>query len=179
MHHKRAQKKEEDIRRQHEVQSRHEAALEVLRGLTLEAEEAADDNDADNDDGEFSRGRKKHDIFHRFQSLPIRKLCPFRYTVSKLIIHVTFNFDDDDRKNIEKHLQKKEGLDPSDKEYTSTVMDHFYFNIECWRERCRMHTPKALEHAKRLQAVINAMETDPGLTMKIQSSISITSWRLF
>ena len=46
-------KKEEDIRRQHEVQSRHEAALEVLRGLTLEVEEAADDNDADNDDGEF------------------------------------------------------------------------------------------------------------------------------
>ena len=62
------------------VQSQHEAALEVLRGVTLEAEEAADDNDADNDDGEFSRGRKKHDAFHQFQSMPIGKLCPLRST---------------------------------------------------------------------------------------------------
>ena len=106
------------------MQSRHEAALEVLRGLTLEAE-AADDNDADNDDGEFSWGRKKHDLFHRFQSLPIGELCPLRSTVSKLLIHATFNFDDDDRKNIEKHLQQKKGLDPSDEEYASTVMDRF------------------------------------------------------
>ena len=62
------------------MQSRHEAALEVLRGVTLEAEEAADDNNADNDDGEFSRGRKKHDVFHQFQSLPIGKLYPLRST---------------------------------------------------------------------------------------------------
>ena len=126
------------------MQSQHEAALEVLRGLTLEAE-AADDNDADyGDDGEFSRGRKKHDVFHRFQSLPIGQLCPLRSTVSKLLFHATFNFDDDDRENIEKHLQQKRGLDPSDKEYASTLMDHLYFNREWWRERCRMYTPKAL-----------------------------------
>ena len=65
---------------------------------------------------------------HPISALPIGKLCPLRSTVSKLLIHATFNFDDDDRKNIEKHLQQKKGVDPSDEEYASTVMDHLYFN---------------------------------------------------
>ncbi len=39
-------------------------------------------------------------------------------------------------------------------------MEDFYFDREWWRQRCRMYMPKALEHAQRLQLVIDSIKAD-------------------
>ena len=119
----------------------------------------------DEDEDDAPRSRKKTDIFHRFQSLPLGKTNPHRPTFSKMLIHLTFQFDKDDYANLERYLQPSMRYKPIDGDkYTDELMDIFYHKREWWRQRCRMYTPKAIEHAKRLEQVIQAIKSDPELS---------------
>lgn len=109
------------------------------------------------------RGRQKHDIFHQFKALPLGKLEPRRSIISRLLIHATFVFDAEDFQKIEQHVQKKKKINPDDDSYLDKLMEDFYFNREWWRQHCRMYTPKALEHAQRLQLVIDSIKADNSL----------------
>lgn len=111
------------------------------------------------------RSRQKEDIFHQFKILLdlISKKEPLRNTISRLVIHATFIFHDEDFSKIEDYLQRIKGFDQNDSGYLQKVMDHFYFNREWWREHCRMYIAKSENHAARLQKVVQAMKTDPEL----------------
>lgn len=133
---------------------------------------ADEDDDSEGDDG-FYRSRSKEDIFHQFQNLPIGKLEPLRSIVSRLLIHATFIFHDEDFCKIEEHLQNKKGFDKNDPIYLDKLMNHFYFNREWWRERCRMYIADHLEHSARLTKVIEVMAKDPQLSTLMDADVKL------
>ena len=111
------------------------------------------------------RCRQKEDIFHQFQNLPIGKSEPLYFLVSRLLILATFLFDADDFEKIESHVQKGLGVskDLDRDKYDAALLNHFYHNREWWRQRCRMYTPKACDHAQRINALRDLMKSDESL----------------
>ena len=110
------------------------------------------DGDADDIDGISSRS--KEDIFHRFQDNPLKKDCPVRPIVSELLIHATFLMHKDDKEKLEKVLEER-GVKTDE-----ARLDHFYHNREYWRQRVRMFTPSAKNHAERIRSVHEAVKSD-------------------
>lgn len=123
-------------------------------------------NDIENsgkDDVDIIYGRCKTDIFHEYKNLPIGKNEPRRSIIFRLLIHATFEFDVDDFQRIESFLQREKKWNKLDDTYLDKVMVHFYHNREWWREHCRMYVVKALEHAHRMQLVIDVIKNDESL----------------
>jgi len=118
------------------------------------------------EDDENYRSRQKEDIFHQFKTLLdlISKKDPLRNTLSRLLIHATFIFHDEDFMKIETYLQGKMNFNINDSDYLKKITDHFYFNREWWRERCRMYIAKAEHHAARLRRVVEAAKCDQELS---------------
>ena len=114
----------------------------------------SDNQDIVDEGDDNYRSRKKEDIFHWFQNLPIGKRVLARPIISRLLIHATFIFDKEDFGKIEKFLQTNKKIIMSDPSYTNKVMRHFYHNREWWRIHCRMYIPKALQHATRVKRIV-------------------------
>jgi hypothetical protein len=94
------------------------------------------DNDSTNGEATFkARSCDKSDVFHIFQNLPLpKKKCPVRTLISRLLIHATFTFDNEDFEKVAAYLAKKCGIDTME-----GLLEHFYFNREWWRRRVRMY----------------------------------------
>jgi hypothetical protein len=121
------------------------------------------DDLVDESDGDHFRSRSKEDIFHQFQNCPISKLEPLRPVVSRMLIHATFIFHNDDFIKIEEYLKTSKGFNESDPKYYEKIMKDFYHNREWWRARCRMYIANADEHGDRLKRILDVMEKDPEL----------------
>eukprot|EP00957_Ditylum_brightwellii_P206561 15349005-Ditylum_brightwellii.AAC.1 len=131
----------------------------------------ADDIEPLFNDDEVYRSRQKEDIFHQFKNLPLMKTEPLRHMVMRLLMHATFVFHEEDFFMIEKYLQKYKNFDENDNKYLQKIMDHFYFNKEWWRSRCRMYVAKREDHAERLRRVQKTMEKDPELSKFLSPEI--------
>ena len=114
-----------------------------------------DDNDSS---GAVPRSRDKLDIFHIFDNLPLPRKCPVRTSISRLLIHATFEFDKDDFDEVTKYLAEHKGIVTED-----ALLIHFYFNREWWRRRVRMYTPGAENHARRIRRVSRFIKDEPAL----------------
>ena len=90
-----------------------------------------------------------------------------------MLIHATFIFHDEDFCKIEEHLQNKKGFNKNDPNYIDKLMNHFYFNREWWRERCRMYVADHLEHSARLTKVIEVMGKDPQLSTLMDADVKL------
>jgi len=125
------------------------------------------------EDDENYRSRQKEDIFHQFKILLdlISKKDPLRNTLSRLVIHATFIFHDEDFNKIERYLQERMNLHLDNPDYLKKLTDHFYFNREWWRERCRMYIARAEEHAARLKRVVEAVKYDPELSKLLTTEV--------
>lgn len=53
-----------------------------------------------------TRNRQKHDLFHQFQNLPMGKKVELRHIVSRLLIHATFIFNNEDFERVANHVSK-------------------------------------------------------------------------
>ena len=104
------------------------------------------------------RSRDKDDIFHVFQELPLGRKCPARPTISRLLIHATFQFDAEDFDNITRVLAMKYDI-----RIRVAILRHFYHNREWWRQRCKMYTPTAAEHGNLIDAVHLYVQEDESL----------------
>jgi hypothetical protein len=114
----------------------------------------SDDESVDNGS---PRSRDKSDIFHIFQNLSLPKTCPVRASISRLLIHATFEFDVDDYKAVTCFLARKRGI-----KTLEDILRHFYFNREWWRRRCRMYTPDPEAHARRIRLIHHYItDTEP------------------
>ena len=105
----------------------------------------------DEDDKYAPRNRQKHDLFHKFQELPMGMRDEHRFFVSRLLIHATFEFDIDDKDQIYCYLRRSKPhlfLSSSEVDVDVKLMEHFYHNREWWRQHCLMYTPKAVDHAR-------------------------------
>jgi hypothetical protein len=109
-----------------------------------------DDNGLDDETGNEAppRSRKKSDIFHEFDALPMSRRCPARNLVSRLLIHATFEWDAEDYEKVADFLATKKGI-----RERPDILKHFYFNREWWRARARMYTPSPSDHARRIRIV--------------------------
>jgi hypothetical protein len=107
-----------------------------------------DESDDESIDDGAPRSRDKSDIFHIFQNNPLTKDCPVRASVSRLLIHATFEFDVDDYKAVTSFLARRYGIKTVD-----DILRHFYFHREWWRRRCRMYTPAPKDHAMRIRRI--------------------------
>jgi hypothetical protein len=59
-------------------------------------DDPGDENPGDENPGRGPRSRHKKDIMHEFQDLPIPHYSPIKNCVSRLLIHATYLFDEDD-----------------------------------------------------------------------------------
>lgn len=125
--------------------------------------EQYDDND---DDDSAPRNRGKVDVFHRFQDFPLGLRCEYRSIISRMIIHATFIFDKDDYCQIKIHLIEIIPWMAEDQSELATdlhLMNHFYHNREWWRRRCKMYTPKAIDHLEKIKCIVTVIKEDPTL----------------
>lgn len=106
-----------------------------------------------------SESRRKQDLFHEFDNLPLPQNCPVRTQIARLLIHATFEFDPDDYNVVALHLSGSKGLHT-----TEDLHMHFFFNREWWRWRVRMYTPRGGDHSKQLRRVLEFIEKEPTLS---------------
>ena len=119
------------------------------------------DNVDDPNEDDAPRNRQKTDMFHRFKALPVDKSDPRRPTVSKLLMHASLKPDIDDYVKLQKRLEPKMSHKPCDGDkYIDEIMNIYFHKREWWKQRCRMYTLPAIEHAQRMQQVIDIIQSD-------------------
>jgi hypothetical protein len=123
-----------------------------------------DDDDDDDDPGRGPRSRHKKDIMHEFQDLPIPHDSPIKNCVSRLVIHATFLFDEDDYQAVCDYLAQKKSITALEQ-----VLRNFYFNREWWRRHVRMYTPPAKEHAARIRCILKFIQNESSLRPHVTS----------
>jgi len=101
-----------------------------------------------------NRSREKSDIFHQFDALPLTRSSPIAPYIFALLISATFIFNDEDYKDVERVLHEKGVVDKA---------FHYYYNREYWKERIRMTTPSADEHAARIQTIFDYVKSEVAL----------------
>lgn len=79
-------------------------------------------DDVSKDDNNAIRSRKKEDLWHQFNDLPLGRTCPVKAAISCLLIHATFIFCHEDYDIVTKFL--------SATEHVKSFIDHFYWNRE-------------------------------------------------
>jgi len=104
---------------------------------------------------DLPRSRDKSDIFHIFQNLPLKRRSPVRPLLSRLLIHATFYFDQEDFDKVAKYLAEKKYILT-----TEMLLRDFYHNRYWWRRRVKMYTPSAEEHAIRIALVHKIVQTE-------------------
>jgi len=110
---------------------------------------------SESDEEDLPRSRDKSDIFHIFQNIPLAKKSSVRPLISRLLIHATFYFDQDDYDKVSRYLAEEKGIVT-----TEMLLRDFYHNRFWWRRRVRMYTPSADEHAKRIALVHKMIQTE-------------------
>ena len=68
------------------------------------------------------RSRKKEDLWHQFNDIPLGRTCPIKTAISRLLIHATFVFCTEDYDIVTEFLAATENI--------QDFMDHFYWNRE-------------------------------------------------
>ena len=127
-----------------------EGLLQALYGDILDMD--AGDDVFITDVDEIIRSRFKGDLWHDYHGLPMAKSCPVKAAMLVLVIHATTEFVDEDFQPVVEYVCQ-----------TLEIQDwrqHFRFNREWWRQRVRMLTPKAEEHAARIRVVHNLVKND-------------------
>ena len=81
--------------------------------------------------------KDKGDLFHQFQSFPMKKSDP------SCTLHATFDMDPTDFLQVAARLAKKKALCDED-----ALPDHFCCNREWWRRRVKMSVPDRETHAR-------------------------------
>jgi hypothetical protein len=120
------------------------------------------DSADDLDDDVIDKTHNKRGIFHVFDELPIARNNPARALISRLLIHATFLFDDEDCKKVAKHLAEKKEID-----LLEDILKDFYFRREWWRPRVRMHTPRGSEHASNVRIILEFIEKTDAINAKL------------
>jgi hypothetical protein len=98
-------------------------------------------------DVESPRSRKKEDIFHWFDALPLPKSSEYKAPLCRLLIHGTFQFVEDDFLPFVEFLVSKRNV------CRDELLEHFYFNRELWRRHVRMPVYPADQHATNIRKI--------------------------
>lgn len=117
-----------------------------LPNTTFDVSTVDDDERESKKEGPYCR--TKEDIFHKFKDLPLSKCCTIISIVQCLLIHATFIFNENDFEELAQVLVEKFGFTTKNELY-----NHFFFNKEYWRERVRMVTPPAEQHASNIRKI--------------------------
>jgi hypothetical protein len=112
-----------------------------------------DGDSTDDFDDLLDKTRDKRDIFHVFDELPIPRNNPAKSLISRLLIHGTFLFDDEDYENVAKYMAEEKEIDSRE-----DLLKDFYFRREWWRQRVRMYTPRGSEHASNIRVILDFVE---------------------
>ena len=126
---------------------------DVLQNMVLMFNDDGDEEDH----ASTARNRKKGDLFHKWQILPLGLGCPVRWLVLCLVIHGSTIMNEKDYEHFKRYLL----LTETDIESEADLMEHFYFNREKWRVHVKMCTPPAGEHAENICSAHAAIRDDP------------------
>ncbi len=85
------------------------------------------------------------DLFHQFDTLPFLRTCPVKTLISRLLIHATFIFIEDDYNQFVAYRSAKAGV--------TNFLDDFYYNREMWRKCVRRVVPSGETHACEIKKI--------------------------
>ena len=88
-----------------------------------------------------------------FNNLPMGRKVPIKSAVSSLLIHAKFIFCAEDFNAVSKFLNNTEQINNE-----FDLHNNFYFNRDLWRQRVRMYTHNASDHAKSVRVVHNYVQ---------------------